>query len=188
MSENSKLFTALAAALAEIKQPKKTATNPHFKSKFADLEACFDSVREPLLKHEIFVTQLLAEGTSGPVLITRLQHVSGEFLHSNAPLPKDATPQQLGSAITYMRRYALCAMLGLVAEPDDDGNAASAPASGFVSKASAKTAAQESFKVAAAKATTLEGLEKAKAAVAGMDGDETIAKAYAEAKARLTAK
>lgn len=185
---DSKLFTALLAAQAEIKQPKKNASNPGFKgSKFANLEACFDAVREPLRKHGLAITQTIdARVGDVPLLVTTLTHVSGEAVSSLAPLMKDATPQQLGSAITYMRRYSLCALLGLVAEDDDDGNAASSPtpASGFVKKDPAH-AARESFKVAAEKATTLEQLEKAKAAVASMDGDKTIGEAYAAALARL---
>lgn len=119
------LVTALLAAQAEIQQPKKNSVNPHFKSKFADLGECFDCVREPLRKHGLIVSQLV----DGHFLTTMLMHSSGQYIASQHPLPAEGTPQQLGSAITYARRYALCAMLGLVAEVDDDANAASEAAS-----------------------------------------------------------
>lgn len=121
----NELVSALIKAQAEIKQPKKNSVNPHFKNKFADLGECMDAVREPLNKHGLVVMQLV----TGPDLHTTLMHTSGQFITSTYPLnPAQQTPQGVGSAITYARRYALCAMLGLVADADDDGNSASAPA------------------------------------------------------------
>lgn len=125
-AREDKLITALVSAQADIRQPVKNATNPHFKNKFADLGECFDCVRAPLAKHGLVVTQLVQTMANGevPYLETKLLHSSGQNISSDYPLPKDATPQQMGSAITYAKRYALCAMLGLVADEDEDANEA----------------------------------------------------------------
>lgn len=139
----NELISALVKAQAEIKQPKKNSVNPHFKNKFADLGECMDCVREPLNKNGLVISQLVI----GADLHTTLLHTSGQFLTSVYPLnPAQATPQGVGSAITYARRYALCAMLGLVADSDDDGQAATAPPSAdarkaFVAKTLAKAGA-----------------------------------------------
>lgn len=116
------LVAAMLSAQRVIKQPKKNATNPHFKNKFADLEACMDCLREPLAANGLTVPQLVV----GEELHTVLMHTSGQWIKSVYPLVNVAgTPQGMGSCITYARRYALCAMFNLVAEPDDDGQAAS---------------------------------------------------------------
>lgn len=129
-SESTKLLTAALIEFhrSEVSVPK-SATNPFFKSKYADLwtiKAACDPVLSGL---GLVVTQF--PGTSemsGSTLITRLAHLSGEFMEAETPLllTKD-DPQAQGSAITYMRRYAYSAILGIVADPDDDGNAASVP-------------------------------------------------------------
>ena len=89
------------------------------------------SCRELLISHGILLTQMpvaqpVELGQNVLALETRLTHMdTGEYLASTAivPLPK-ADSQGLGSAITYARRYTLCAILGIITE-DDDGNAAS---------------------------------------------------------------
>lgn len=120
------LLAALAAAKAEMPDPKKNAANPHFKNKFADLGQVMDCIETPLANHGLIVTQTLADPAPG-VLVTTLWHVeSGQHLTSSLPLlPVKSDPQAQGSAITYARRYALKAMFGMV-DVDDDGNAASA--------------------------------------------------------------
>lgn len=190
------VLQALKRAQAKIEDPKKAKVNPHFKSKYVDLNAVLAAIGQACDEEGLVVTQtidMLAGAPGKPdtnFLVTTLYHAeSAEYIKSAFPLPADATPQQLGSAITYARRYSLMAMFCLGAE-DDDGNAASTPggngkpANGFVKKDPA-AAARESFKVAAEKATTLEQLERAKAAVASMDGDQAIGEAYAAALARL---
>jgi len=117
------LLKALAAAKAEMPDPKKNAANPHFKNKFADLGQVMDCLEVPLANHGLVVTQTMAEGN---VLVTTLWHAeSGESLESRMTLmPAKNDPQGQGSAITYGRRYMLKAMFGMV-DVDDDGNAAS---------------------------------------------------------------
>jgi len=116
---------ALADFQGNVKPVKKSATNPFFNSKYATLENILEAIRQPLREAGLSFSQFPnGEGE----LVTILMHTSGEFFESNLKLtPKDQTPQAQGSAITYMRRYALSAILGIATEDDDDGNSSSAP-------------------------------------------------------------
>lgn len=129
-SESTKFVVAalLEFHKNEVSVPK-VATNPFFKSKYADLWT-IKAACDPVL-NELGLVVIQFPGFESvpesvqPTLVTRLCHVSGEFMESATPLfmPKD-TPQDQGSAITYMRRYAYSAILGIVADPDDDGEQA----------------------------------------------------------------
>ena len=121
---------ALVEAMADISNPKKNAKNPHFRSTYADLTAVLGVVRPSLSEHGLAVLQTMHPTEDGSVLRTTLIHESGEELDLGTyPIrPQKPDPQGVGSAITYARRYSLMAAFGLGAE-DDDGNAASAPAS-----------------------------------------------------------
>ena len=117
-------FVKLQAA---IKPAIKDATNPAFRSKYADLGAVWEAVRQPLASHGFGVIQAPQFEGDTMWLETTLIHVSGTEKVSRYPLrPTKLDPQGFGSAITYAKRYALSAMLGVVADEDDDGNAASA--------------------------------------------------------------
>ncbi len=126
MSETtSTLSAAMAKAFAEIEAATKSANNPHFKSKYADLGAVIDAVKPALIKHGLFFTQHPEPSEEGITIQTVLHHSSGEqmsmgtlFVPANK---RDA--QGFGSALTYCRRYALMTAFGVPAE-DDDGNAA----------------------------------------------------------------
>jgi hypothetical protein len=129
MSEQSQEIGKLAAALAKaqgrITGALKDASNPFFKSKYADLANTWDACRAALSENELAVIQVPESDDSGVYVITTLAHSSGEWVRSRLRLhPKDDSPQAMGSAITYGRRYALAAAVG-VAQIDDDGNAAS---------------------------------------------------------------
>jgi hypothetical protein len=137
MSEIKQLTAAMVKVQATLKHAVKDSTNPHFKSKYADLGAVWDACRETLTANELAVFQTMdvlhvaqRDGATviQPVLNTILAHVSGESIESTTPIVmKDRdNPQQMGSAITYARRYALMAILGIVAD-DDDGQAAATP-------------------------------------------------------------
>lgn len=122
----SKLATALAKAQSVMGGAKKDKKNPFFKSSYADLSSVFDVLREPFAANGLSVTQLMDVLESGrSVMITRLMHLSGEFLESKVMLTDIPDPQKLGAYMTYMRRYCLMAIAGIPAE-DDDGNIASA--------------------------------------------------------------
>jgi hypothetical protein len=125
----SESFAALAAALAkaqgEIVGASKDKTNPHFKSNYADLAAVWDACRGPLSKNGLAVLQPAVADGARVTVTTILTHSSGEWVESELTMTAaQSNPQGLGSCITYARRYALAAMVG-VAPEDDDGNAAS---------------------------------------------------------------
>lgn len=126
-TELNELATALAAAQATIQAAIKDAENPHFRSKYADLPAVWEACRKPLTDHGLSVVQLPIDSEPGRIaLMTMLLHKSGQFIRSTVStrIVKD-DPQGVGSGLTYLRRYALAAAVGVVADVDDDGNAAS---------------------------------------------------------------
>ena len=115
--------------LHDVNNPYKSSENPHFKNKFADLLSCLKTVK-PALKDNNFALQQVIKQLEGggSVLQTNLIHISGKVVcDGGIPLvSKDANdPQKLGGSITYARRYGLCALLGVVGDPDDDGNESS---------------------------------------------------------------
>lgn len=119
------LAAALAKAQAVIEGAIKDKANPAFRSRYADLAAIWDAIREPLTANGLSLVQMPDMLEGDPVLVTRLLHASGEWLEGTYPLnPVKQDPQGYGSAITYARRYAAMAVCG-VAPEDDDGNAAS---------------------------------------------------------------
>lgn len=122
----------LSAALAKAQGAMKTAsfnrTNPHFKSKYADLASVLEAIREPLASNGLSITQTTQLRDAGLVLVTALRHASGQWIESEYPLPATVRPQELGSALTYARRYSLSAITCIAADDDDDGNAAEAAA------------------------------------------------------------
>lgn len=125
----SESIAALAAALSKaqgaIRGAAKDRMNPHFKSAYADLASVWDACRTQLAANGIAVVQGV-EAEGGTVRVeTTLAHASGEWMSSVLSLTASpATPQGVGSAITYGRRYGLSSMVG-IAPDDDDGNAAS---------------------------------------------------------------
>ncbi len=126
----NELAKSLSQAQGEITGALKSSVNPFYKSHYSDLASCWDACREALSKNGLAVVQSPMSGlreTSATVtwLVTTLLHTSGQWMRSELLVtPKDETSQAMGSALTYARRYALCAMVG-VAQVDDDGNAAS---------------------------------------------------------------
>lgn len=125
-SENiTELAAALAKAQAEIGAAKRDSENPHFKTRYADLASVWDAIRQPLTKHGIAVVQAPGTDDTGAVtMTTSLVHNSGQWMRSTVGCkPAKIDAQSVGSVITYLRRYALAAMVG-VAPDDDDGEAA----------------------------------------------------------------
>lgn len=121
----NELATALSKAQGEITGALKDSANPFFKSNYADLASCWDACRSALTKNGLAVTQFPTTDPTGSYLVTTLMHSSGQWMRSSLILKsKDDTSQAMGSAITYARRYALAATVG-IAQVDDDGNQAS---------------------------------------------------------------
>ena len=125
MTEKRSLAEAFVAAQAKMESPKRTASNPHFKSKFAPLEECV-RVSIPALNAEgIALSQPCVSTDDGRVGVRTVLIGHGEEMDLGTLLgnPPD-DPQKVGSWLTYFRRYALTSALGLAADDDDDGNAA----------------------------------------------------------------
>lgn len=121
------LAEALAAAQAEFPPVDRDGINPHFRSRFTTLGHLLAKVRPVLNRHGLAVIQLPIQGENGQSMLrTTILHTSGELITADAPLLLARNdPQGQGSAITYMRRYALAAALGISDQDDDDGNAGS---------------------------------------------------------------
>ena len=119
------IATALVKAQKAFGPALKSSTNPHFKSRYADLAACVEAVIEGLNNAGIALIQRTSEDTTGVTVETVFIHESGEMLECgklHVPASKQ-DPQGYGSALTYARRYSLMAACGIAPE-DDDGNAA----------------------------------------------------------------
>lgn len=118
------LFGALSKAQGMIKPATKSADNPFFKSRYADLATIMDACREPLAKNELCVLQQAFTRGNQVGVRTQLGHSSGEWTACVALVtPKDGGPQSFGSCTSYLRRYSLAAVTGVVTE-DDDGEKA----------------------------------------------------------------
>ncbi len=121
------LMAALVAVQAEIVQPVKNRVNPHHGNKYADLSAVIDAIKSVTAGHGIGYTQPINPDEQGVMhLDTFVFHAeSGGYISSHYPMsPSRAGEQAQGSSITYLRRYSLQALLGVVGDEDDDGNAA----------------------------------------------------------------
>ena len=120
------ISAALVKAQKAFAPALKTSTNPHFKSKYADLSNCIEAVIDALNNNGIALIQKCHESDNGVTVETVFVHESGEMLEAgrlHVPASKQ-DPQGYGSALTYARRYTLMAACGIAPE-DDDGNAAS---------------------------------------------------------------
>jgi hypothetical protein len=128
----SQLVKALIEAKKKFKPLVKNKTNPHFRSDYADLAAVHEAVDDALAANGLTVMQPLCfDEKYGHVIKTELLHVSGESKVAVYPLPGGVKSQDLGSAITYGRRYSLSSLLGIAdKEEDDDAEADSGRGSG----------------------------------------------------------
>ena len=120
----NELATALAKAQGAMGSARRDSANPFFKSKYADLGAVIEVLKDPFAKNGLSYTQFpIRDGDSAGV-VTRLMHSSGQWMESEYTLPlAKFDAQSAGSAFTYARRYALQSIAGIPAA-DDDGNAA----------------------------------------------------------------
>jgi len=123
--ELNALAESLAKAQGVMVPAKKGAQNPFFKMKYADLASVWDVCRGPLSENGLSVVQAISVPAPGETILqTILLHTSGQLIVSSYPVkPVKDDPQGMGSAITYARRYALMAMIGIAPE-DDDGESA----------------------------------------------------------------
>lgn len=130
------ILAALVAFQADLKPVEKNAVNPFFKNEYMTLSNIMTSIQPLLTRHKLAVMQFVTNIDGTSALRTVLVHESGESVDSEPMpllLPKQ-DPQGQGSAITYARRYALCAILGIVADEDDDASKASTPKTQYATK------------------------------------------------------
>jgi hypothetical protein len=121
--EKKTIYSRLLEAKSEIGKVVKNAKNPHFKNNYADINAIIETVEPVLIKHGLVLIQPIE---SGNVVTRIIDAATGEVLESAMPLSPTANPQQMGSQITYYRRYTLQSLLSLQAE-DEDANIVTIP-------------------------------------------------------------
>lgn len=179
---DSAIAKALAAFHAELPDVSKGSTNPHFGSKYADLADIVKVVLPALARQGLAWIAAPRITEDGFVLAYELRHESGERIKGTWPLPDPtkATPQVLGSALTYAKRYTLSAVTGIAPDEDDDGNhassdsAARAVANRRAPRAKPADAAERVSRAAAAIMATTTHAELAKVwddiARSGLDG------------------
>ena len=129
MDNQSDTIGALAAALAKaqgsLNAALKDSKNPHLKNKYADLASIWNAAREPLAANELAVIQTTERDEGGQHLVTTLAHSSGEWIRGELAISASGgnkgvnADQALGSSISYMRRYALAAIVGVIQDDDD---------------------------------------------------------------------
>jgi len=132
------LAAAMAAAQGEMGSAIKGASNPFFKSKYADLGSVIQAIKAPFAAHGLSFVQFPVSGENSVGVATRLMHSSGEWLEQEYYIPlgkMDA--QSVGSCLSYARRYSLQSIAG-IPSADDDGNAATQAKPESVTKAQAK--------------------------------------------------
>ena len=123
----NELASALSKAQGEMQAAIKDKINPFFKSSYADLGSVWDAARPVLSKYGLCVMQTteLAADRNQVIMVTTLAHTSGQWMKSYLPLnPSKNDSQGMGAAITYLRRYSLSAIVGVVCDEDDDGETA----------------------------------------------------------------
>lgn len=118
-----KIIPALVKARGTFTSISKNKVNPFHKSKYADLDSVLDAVTPSLTDNGLVLVQTIDNKDGKNFLETRVYHESGEFVSSLYPLPETSDAQKFGAALTYARRYSICAILCVSADDDDDANA-----------------------------------------------------------------
>jgi hypothetical protein len=179
------LAAAMAKAQGVIKNPSKDKTNPHFKNKYADIADGLECIRPALSAHGIAFFQVTEVIDDGVILTTRLVHAgSGQWIEGTYPVSKFVKHQDMGAALTYARRQALFAIVGVHGDNEDvDGNDATADTRVMGAKpapAPTRVSDDESAAILAEMQDTL-------AMCDSPDSVKAWAKANQSRKARLTA-
>lgn len=125
------LATALALAQRGMSLPKRnrevsvrSQSGTNYKFEYTTFDAIIEHVREPLTTNGLWFFQSIEVADGGNTLRTTLTHSSGQWISGNVKIPQAGKMQELGSALTYLRRYALSSLLGIASEDDDDANSA----------------------------------------------------------------
>jgi hypothetical protein len=120
----NELAASLSKAQGEMQAAIKDKVNPFFKSSYADLGSVWDAARPVLSKYGLCIMQTteFSPDRNQVIMVTTLAHISGQWVKSYLPLnPSKNDSQGMGAAITYLRRYSLSAIVGVVCDDDDDG-------------------------------------------------------------------
>lgn len=143
MMNLNELAPALAKAQGALKNPNKnktvtvqTRSGAPYKYSYADLPEILDTIRKPLSENGLAVLQVVKDGN----LVTMLTHSSGQCITSEIPLELSGPPQEVGSRLTYLRRYSLISLLNIAADDDDDASSTLAATVAITPKAKAKKA------------------------------------------------
>jgi hypothetical protein len=121
----NEISLALSQAQSQMGFAQKSSINPHFKSKYANLEALIDATKKPLADNGLAIFQGSDVSDGQLIVSTRLLHKSGQWLETQVIMrPKDMLPQSIGSALTYGKRYGWGLVTGISGDEDDDGNIA----------------------------------------------------------------
>ncbi len=172
VGDRAKLFPAFIKAQTAMGDLLKTSSNPHFKSKYADLAAVVEAVLPALNENGFGLMQPPHSDGELVEVETLLLHDSGGYIRSTLGLrPSKTDPQGVGSAITYGRRYALQSIAGIAPE-DDDGNAASGP----------RTAPQKPAQAAPKAQTLSDRAGRLEATLKAVTGADELEKAWALGK------
>ncbi len=168
----SSIAKALSQFQNEVVQPEKSASNPHFKSKYVPLDNVVKSIADTAPKYGLSYIQTSVTESEKAGVQTLLMHESGEWMEFEPfllPIGQKSTPQAVGSAITYARRYTLSSIFGIASETDDDGNTASDNAKNNPSTNAPVMASTDQIKTLGKMVTTLAG-------VLGVDAKELSSK------------
>jgi len=121
----NELAAALSKAQGEMQAAIKDKVNPFYRQNYADLGSVWDAARPVLSKYGLCVIQTMEMIQDKIFMVTTLAHTSGQWIKSHLPLnPSKNDNQGIGAAITYLRRYSLSAIVGVVCDDDDDGETA----------------------------------------------------------------
>lgn len=121
------IIKSLAGVQSQLKGVEMDGFNPHHKAKYQSIHAIWDCIRQPLVDNDLILLQDITNDVGTVSVLTKVYHTSGEWMEFG-PLTlspaRPTDPQCVGACITYAKKYAICAALGLVRESDDDANSA----------------------------------------------------------------
>lgn len=118
----NELVSALSKAQGKMKPAVYNKVNPHFKNRYADLASCMDACRGPLSENGLSIMQYVEKIGENHFLVTMLAHTSGQWIKSFLPMQlKNGTCQALGAEMTYLKRYGVSAMIGIVSDEEQSG-------------------------------------------------------------------
>ena len=185
----NEISAALAKAQGLLRPAIKDTVNPFFKSVYADLAAIIDVIREPMSSNGLAILQSIETDAGDVVITTLLSHVSGQWIETALRLkPTKNDPQGVASAATYGRRIGLQSLVGVAADTDDDGNAASATQSQKPAPAQKANAKEiEELRQKMVIESEVMALGSAMGAVSDSAGMEAVRATFSRLSSKLTA-